>query len=86
LALKWNELSAKELVELLGDARFAVRNRAVQQLTKRGDSAVPVLRDTLQTHASAAVRRNAVWALTRMDTKEARASLVRRLERMGTRL
>jgi putative membrane-bound dehydrogenase-like protein len=75
LALQWGKLSEKELVLLLGDKRFAVRNRAVQQLAKLGARAVPVLRDTLENHASAAVRRDAVWALTRMDAKEARAAV-----------
>jgi putative heme-binding domain-containing protein len=62
-------------VELLRDKRFAVRNRAVQQLAKLGAGAVPVLRDTLEKHASATVRRDAVWALTRMGAKEARAAV-----------
>jgi putative membrane-bound dehydrogenase-like protein len=71
-ALKWDVLSAKEVVPLLEDARFAVRNRAVQQLAKQETSALPLLRDVLQKHAAASVRRDAVWALTRMETREAR--------------
>jgi putative heme-binding domain-containing protein len=73
LALKWDTLSAEQLAVLLKDARFAVRSRAVQQLAKQGVNALPVLRDVLQKHGSASVRREAVWALTRMEAAEARA-------------
>ena len=54
LALAWDELSAAELAPRLGDGRFAVRERAVQQLARRGTDAVPILRATLQNAAQAA--------------------------------
>jgi hypothetical protein len=45
LTLAWSSLAAAELVKLLDDARFAVRDRAIAQLAKMGSIAVPALAD-----------------------------------------
>jgi putative membrane-bound dehydrogenase-like protein len=71
LALKWDELAATELAKLLDDPRWVVRDRAILQLAKRGTSAAPALREILQVSQSVQARRNAVWAATRMDSRDA---------------
>jgi putative membrane-bound dehydrogenase-like protein len=76
LALKWEGAAAEELAKRLSDPRFAVRDRAVHELGKLGAKALPALGVTCPRAATATARRNAVWALTRMDGEEAR-TLVR---------
>jgi putative membrane-bound dehydrogenase-like protein len=80
LALRWDRLTAEELAGLLGDARFAVRDRAIQQLAKRGAEAVAALQEVLKGGTSVEARRNAVWALTRMEAREALGPLRAALE------
>ncbi|MBI1915023.1 MAG: HEAT repeat domain-containing protein [Planctomycetes bacterium] len=75
LALKWDTLTPKDLAALLDDARWVVRDRAVHQLGKRSADAVPLLKETIQHARAVRTRRNAVWALTRMDNREARAAV-----------
>jgi putative membrane-bound dehydrogenase-like protein len=41
--LEWNAASPDQIVARLGDARFAVRDRAVEWLVKRGQASVPAL-------------------------------------------
>src|SRR5262249_31128764 len=74
-SLRWDELSVAELVSLLRDGRFGVRDQAVARLGKRADDAVAVLRQALTGHTSARLRRNAVWALARSDRPAARAAV-----------
>src|SRR5262249_27539526 len=57
------------------DPRWVVRDRAVHSLGKRGNDAVPVLEERLRHASSIRARRNAVWALTRMDHPAARAAV-----------
>jgi putative heme-binding domain-containing protein len=59
---------------LLGDERFVVRERAIAELARRGSSSIAALREALKS-GSADARRNAVWALTRIDAAEARAAV-----------
>jgi putative heme-binding domain-containing protein len=75
LVLKWDRLSAHDLTALLDDERFAVRDRAVEALGQLGPGAVAELRQVLHASASVPARRNAVWALTRIDGPEARAAI-----------
>jgi putative membrane-bound dehydrogenase-like protein len=75
LSLAWNAMNPAQLTGLLGDNRPAVQNRTLQQLAKLGNGAVQALDRTLKTAASAEVRRNAVWALTRIQTAEARGAV-----------
>jgi putative membrane-bound dehydrogenase-like protein len=77
LQLKWDGATPAELVARLDDPRFAVRDRAVRQTAKAGDQALPALSDTLKAGASARTRRNAAWALCRMESPAADA-LIRR--------
>ncbi|MGE3808617.1 MAG: PVC-type heme-binding CxxCH protein, partial [Gemmataceae bacterium] len=73
--LDWTKLSPAELVGLLDDPRFAVRDRAIHVLGKRGKDAIAVLKEAAARAESAEARRNAVWALTRIETAEAQAAL-----------
>jgi putative membrane-bound dehydrogenase-like protein len=75
--LVWTKLSAARLADLLGDARPAVRRRAMQTLAERGIVAVPALMKMLEKGQPVEARRNAVWTATRLDDPAARA-LVRR--------
>jgi putative membrane-bound dehydrogenase-like protein len=74
LALPWDRLSPAELAGLLDDPRFAVRDRAVEELAGKGDAALPALGEALKAHAPR-TRRNAVWALARMESAGARAAV-----------
>jgi HEAT repeat protein len=62
--IDWARLGAKEAAALLGDGRFAVRDRAIAELGRRGDAVLGELRAVLGAGTIEA-RRNAVWALAR---------------------
>lgn len=73
--LEWAAMKPAGLAKLLADPRPAVRSQAIAQLAKRGPGAVPALRRMLKLDHSVQARRNAVWALTRLDGANARASV-----------
>src|SRR4029453_1403580 len=75
LTLRWNTMSATDLTSLLGEARPAVQNRAVRALGARGPDAVGALNAVGKQSTSADAGRNAVWALTRIDTAQAREAV-----------
>jgi putative membrane-bound dehydrogenase-like protein len=75
LALKWDTLTERELAKLLDDPRWVVRDRAVLQLARHGSSALAVLEEVVRSSKSVHARRNAVWAATRMEHRDARALL-----------
>ncbi|HZR18300.1 MAG TPA: PVC-type heme-binding CxxCH protein [Verrucomicrobiae bacterium] len=72
LAIAWDSLNPAQTVQLLSDARPAVRKRALFLLGKMGGAAVPPLKEALQGSNSPEARADAVWALTRIDTPSAR--------------
>jgi putative membrane-bound dehydrogenase-like protein len=72
LKLAWDHLTVHQLARLLDDPRFAVRDRAVHLLAKKGSTGLFAM---MGQHASVRARRNAVWALTRMDSTNARAEI-----------
>jgi putative membrane-bound dehydrogenase-like protein len=72
-ALAWQAMKPRDLAELLDDNRPAVQDRAIRELAKLGGAAVPALRELVTASPSAEARRNAVWALTRIETSPARA-------------
>ena len=72
LALEWQGVTPAELAARLDDARPAVRERAIHELSNRGKDALDVLSKTLRGGRSVALRRNAVWALTRIPGEEVR--------------
>src|SRR5262249_23239998 len=75
LELSWSTMSTQELAGLLPNERPAVRNRAVLELAKRGTEAIPALAGVLYSAPWPEARRNAVWALTRIDNSDARATV-----------
>jgi len=78
LGIKWANLDDGGLVKLLGDARPAVRDRAINMLAKRGAAAVEALAHAASRDSSPDVRRNIVWTLTRIDAPEARKAVRQR--------
>ena len=72
-SLDWKTATPGSLVRLLDDPRPAVRRRALAALA--ADEAVGALEDALAGSPSADVRRNAVWALTRIETDKARSAV-----------
>jgi putative membrane-bound dehydrogenase-like protein len=75
LQLDWKEPTPAELVRRLAESRYAVRERAMLRLAKAGRAAVGPLRTTLALSEVPSVRRDAVWALTRIDHPEARVAV-----------
>lgn len=74
LKIDWPRQTPADLAALLDDTRPAVRERATQQLAKRGGDAVGALEPVLR-HPSPATREAAVWALTRIDAPAARKAV-----------
>ncbi|MFV2066815.1 MAG: PVC-type heme-binding CxxCH protein [Pirellulales bacterium] len=75
-ALEWASLAPADLVKLLDDPRIKVRDKAIHQLAKRGPTAVPSLAEVVRADSrSLEARRNALWALTRMEHPDARAAV-----------
>ncbi len=72
LKLDWSNTEAEQLTKLLDDKRPVVVERAIQQLGKIGHPAVQPLSNVLTKSPSVEARRNAVWALTRINDKTAR--------------
>ncbi|MEY4938660.1 MAG: hypothetical protein RIQ93_395 [Verrucomicrobiota bacterium] len=70
--LPWSTLSGDVLIALLDDPRPDVQQRAIHQLGRMGEPVVSALSVTATKAASAATRRNAVWALARIDAPAAR--------------
>ena len=73
--LPWDRMRPADVAALLGDARPAVVERALHAIGKAGTAAVPAVRDVLKASGAADARRNAVWALTRIDSADARAAV-----------
>lgn len=86
-AVRWQRATDTELTTLLGDSRPAVQQRAIQELARRGDPAIPEVMQLIESaskqlpsnsvrlsRASPPVhaRLNAIWALCRMDAPSAR--------------
>jgi putative membrane-bound dehydrogenase-like protein len=68
--LKIAAKSPAELAALLGDARPAVRDQAVEHLVQAGEAAVQPLVQVRETHAAAEARAAAVFALARIGKAE----------------
>ena len=69
--IDWRNASAEQLVALLGDPRPAVRDRALATLVSRGDAAIPMLQKAMGPSSPEQVRRNAVWACSRIRSAPA---------------
>jgi putative membrane-bound dehydrogenase-like protein len=74
-ALRWKDMAPRELAALLSDPRPVVRDRAVRESGARGGGAIPALHEVLSGSQPAEARRNAVWALTRIEDPQAREAV-----------
>ncbi len=76
LKIPWSEMNATDLVGLLNDSRWTVRNRAIAELSKRGTNAVPALQRELSSpNGSPESWKSAIWTLTRINSPSAREAL-----------
>ena len=73
LDLAWDRIDLAGLAQLLGDERFAVRERALRTIGAKGQSAISPLAAVVGNARDAAHRRRAIWALTWIDHPTARA-------------
>jgi putative membrane-bound dehydrogenase-like protein len=73
--LAWQTMTPSTMAGLLDDGRTAVRNRAVEALGRKGSAALGPLLDVLRKSPSVEARRNAIWALTRIDGAPAREAV-----------
>lgn len=75
--IAWSSQPVEKLVSWLGDARHQVAARAVEELVKRGAASVSALADLAKGAApeASSARREAVYALSRINTTEARAAV-----------
>lgn len=71
--MDWQSLEPAARVALLDDERHAVQRRALASLAT--EPSIDVLLEAVRSHASTDVRRNAVWALTRIESPAARAAV-----------
>ena len=76
--LDWARMTNGQAVNLLDDHRFSVRDRAIRVLASRGEKAVRVLRAATDSQIERK-RRNAVWALSRIGSSQALATIRERL-------
>ncbi|HSH94560.1 MAG TPA: PVC-type heme-binding CxxCH protein [Roseimicrobium sp.] len=70
--IAWNSMKSPALANLLADPRSAVQERAIQQFSHQGTDAVPALANAVLKNPVPVARRNAVWALARIEAKSAR--------------
>ena len=63
--IDWTAQSAAQLIKLLNDTRFAVRQQAITECARRGKSIIPTL-STMVRRGDIRVRRNCLWALARL--------------------
>jgi putative membrane-bound dehydrogenase-like protein len=75
LKISWAKANPADLVNLLEDKRPFVRNRAVHELGKRGDSALPALTNYLATASNLSAAQHAVFALVRIGSPRATVAL-----------
>ena len=76
LKIDWVKARPSELTGFLDDNRPFVVTRAIHELAKRKGESIPALREVLGSASNFVdARRNAVWALTQIDSKEARHAL-----------
>ncbi len=78
--LPWNQFSPSQLVERLGDARFAVRARAVDQLAQQDEVDWGALAAAMPQHTSERQRRELIWVATRSRDDDSRQVLKQGLQ------
>ena len=75
LQIAWEKQTPAELTRLLADPRPDVQQRATHVLGKLGAAAIPTLNEAVTKAPAAGTRRNALWALARIDAAPARAAV-----------
>ncbi|MCW5552608.1 MAG: HEAT repeat domain-containing protein [Verrucomicrobiae bacterium] len=75
LTIRWDQADADELVKYLEDQRPFVCHRAIQELGKRGDAAMPALTNYLAKSSNLSASRLALLALVRIGSPNAAAAL-----------
>ena len=75
LKLAWGEAENGDLIKRLGDPRPTVQKRAIALLSRRSAASIGDLVWVLKHSESRQARRNAIWALTRIDDAQARAAV-----------
>ena len=70
LNIDWVNATPEALAGFLDDQRFAVRDRAIAELARRGNQSLAILKQVL-TVGSVDARRNAIWTLTRIESANA---------------
>ncbi len=64
-SIDWNDRPSEQLMNDLADARFAVREKAIQECVSRGDAVINQLASVAR-NGEAMARRNAIWTITRL--------------------
>jgi putative membrane-bound dehydrogenase-like protein len=75
LAIDWDRTSDTQMADLLADPRPVVAERAIEMLAGRGDGAMGSLAVGLFETTDYRARQNAVWALARIGSENARLLL-----------
>lgn len=78
-SIAWERLGPAELVALIDDPRPAVRRQAMERVAQRPADCLAPLQAILRS-TSESSRRQAVWALTRLDQADARSAIRRALD------
>ena len=73
LSVRWDQ-RPDQILPLTDDPRPVVRERAIAEMARKGADSIPLLEGALKTSESVRMRRNALWALTRMDHSAARSA------------
>jgi putative membrane-bound dehydrogenase-like protein len=73
--IDWRGTGDEQLIRLLNDSRYRVRERAISECARRGTALIPRLQRTLQS-ADIRPRQNAAWALTRIAGQTAERARV----------
>jgi len=83
--IAWQASSPESLAALLGDPRMVVRDRALAELARRADAAIPALTRALG-DGSYLARSNAVWSLTCIGSPAAQSVARRALHDPDARI
>ncbi|MDB6025990.1 MAG: hypothetical protein JWM68_2213 [Verrucomicrobiales bacterium] len=75
LKVDWTKSDPTALAQLLADSRPVVVDRAITELAHKEAASLSALKSLLQKSANMEVRRNAVWALSRIKTEAAQKVL-----------
>ena len=73
--IDWHKQSPAQLSSLLSDKRPAVRSRAAETLILEGNKAIPLFKKHIQTAPDQEAKLEALFALSRIETPEALASV-----------